>query len=321
MQLGEKAGLKPSKPMRDVFGDALLAVATENPKVVVLDGDLGNSTKAERVRQAYPERFFNIGIAESNLVGIGAGMAGAGYIPWITSFSSFLLCNAYDQIRLSIALGNVNAKILGSHGGITLGKDGPTQMGIEDLALMGGLPTMTILVPSDPASMHAAVKAATDHVGPVFLRSSRVPMPHIYPEDDPPFEIGKANLVREGSDLTIIACGLMVSASLDAAAELVAEGIEARVVDLHTIRPLDEASILAAARETGAIVVAEEHLLQGGVGSNVARIVAENNPVPMRFVGLADVYVESADPADLLKKYHLTSDDIASAARQVVRAK
>jgi transketolase len=321
MQLGEKAGLKPSKPMRDVFGDALLAVATENPKVVVLDGDLGNSTKAELVRQAYPERFFNIGIAESNLVGIGAGIAGAGYIPWITSFSSFLLCNAYDQIRLSIALGNVNAKILGSHGGITLGKDGPTQMGIEDLALMGGLPTMTILVPSDPASMHAAVKAATDHVGPVFLRSSRVPMPHIYPEDDPPFEIGKANVVREGSDLTIIACGLMVSASLDAAADLADEGIEARVVDLHTIRPLDKASIIAAAQETGAIVVAEEHLLQGGVGSNVARIVAENYPVPMRFVGLVDVYVESADPADLLKKYHLTSDDITSAARQVVRAK
>jgi transketolase len=169
--------------------------------------------------------------------------------------------------------------------------------------------------------MHAAVKAATDHVGPVFLRSSRVPMPHIYPEDDPPFEIGKANVVRDGSDLTIIACGLMVSASLDAAADLADEGIEARVVDLHTIRPLDKASIIAAAQETGAIVVAEEHLLQGGVGSNVARIVAENYPVPMRFVGLVDVYVESADPADLLKKYHLTSDDITSAARQVVRAK
>lgn len=321
MQLGEKAGLKPSKPMRDVFGDALLAVATENPKVVVLDGDLGNSTKAERVRQTYPERFFNIGIAESNLVGIGAGMAGAGYIPWITSFSSFLLCNAYDQIRLSIALGNVNAKILGSHGGITLGKDGPTQMGIEDLALMGGMPTMIILVPSDPASMHAAVKAATDHVGPVFLRSSRVPMPHIYPEDDPPFEIGQANVVRDGDDLTIIGCGLMVATALDAAAVLAEEGIEARVIDLHTIRPLDEETILAAARETGAIVVAEEHLLQGGVGSNVARIVAANEPVPMRFIGLADVYVESADPADLLKKYHLTSDDIIAAARDVFKAK
>lgn len=321
MQLGKIAGLKSSKPMRDVFGDALLEVATENPRVVVLDGDLGNSTKAEHVRTAFPDRFFNIGIAESNLVGIGAGMAAAGYIPWITSFSSFLLCNAYDQIRLSIAMGNVNAKILGSHGGITLGKDGPTQMGIEDLALMGGLPTMTILVPSDPASMHAAVRAATDHTGPVFLRSSRVPMPHIYPEDDCPYEIGKANIVRDGGDLAVIACGLMVAAALDAAEILSQEGIEARVIDLHTIRPLDEEALVKAAKETGAVVVAEEHLLQGGVGSNVARIIAANQPVPMRFVGLDDVYVESADPADLLKKYHLTWEDIAAAARAVVQVK
>jgi transketolase len=321
MQLGEKAGLKPSKPMRDVFGDALLAVAAENPKVVVLDGDLGNSTKAERVRQTFPDRFFNIGIAESNLVGIGAGMAGAGYIPWITSFSSFLLCNAYDQIRLSIALGNVNAKILGSHGGITLGKDGPTQMGIEDLALMGGMPTMVILVPGDPVSMHAAVRAATEHVGPVFLRSSRVAMPHIYPMDNCPFEIGKANVVRQGSDLTIIACGIMVAMALDAAAILAAEGIEARVVDMHTIRPMDVETITAAARETGAIVTAEEHLLQGGMGSNIARIVAAHQPVPMRFVGLDDTYVESAEPEALLKKYHMTEEDIAAAGREVVAAK
>src|SRR5512145_1950154 len=189
MHLGAKAGLKPSKPMRDIFGEALLAVCTENPRVVVLDGDLGNSTKAELVRQAFPERFFNIGIAESNLVGIGAGLGACGLIPWITSFSSFLLCNAYDQIRLAIALSNLNAKILGSHGGVTLGKDGPTQMGIEDLALMGGLPTMTILVPSDPVSMYALVRLATDHEGPVFLRSSRVAMPFIYPEDQK-FTIG-----------------------------------------------------------------------------------------------------------------------------------
>jgi len=321
MRLGENAGLKPAKPMRDVFGDALMEVATANQNVVVLDGDLGNSTKAERVRQAYPERFFNIGIAESNLVGIGAGFAAAGFIPWITSFSSFLLCNAYDQIRLAIAIGNINAKILGSHGGITLGKDGATQMGIEDLALMGGLPTMTILVPCDPASMHAAVRAATDYVGPVFLRSSRVAMPHIYPMDDPPFRIGKANVIREGSDLAIIACGLMVPTALDAAAELSEDGIEARVVDLHTIRPLDEETIVKAARETGAIVVAEEHLLQGGVGSNVARIVAGNYPVPMRFVGLQDTYVDSADPQDLLVKYHLTSRDIVSAAREGLESK
>ena len=321
MAVGDQAGLESGKPMRDVFGDALLAVCETNPRVVVLDGDLGNSTKTEYVRHKFPERFFNIGIAESNLVGVGAGLAACDLIPWITSFSSFLLCNAYDQIRLAVALSNINAKILGSHGGITLGKDGPTQMGIEDLALMGGLPTMVILVPSDPASMHAAVKAATDHVGPVFLRSSRVAMPKIYPEENPPFEIGKANTVRHGDDLSIIACGLMVGMALDAAAGLAQDGIQARVLDLHTIRPLDRETIGAAARETGAIVTAEEHLLQGGMGSNVARIVAETHPVPMRFVGLDDVYVESAEPDDLLKKYKLTSTDIAAAAKEVIQAK
>jgi transketolase len=321
MAVGDKAGLESGKPMRDVFGDALLAVCEANQRVVVLDGDLGNSTKTEYVRQKFPERFFNIGIAESNLVGVGAGLAACDLIPWITSFSSFLLCNAYDQIRLAVALSNINAKILGSHGGITLGKDGPTQMGIEDLALMGGLPTMVILVPSDPVSMHAAVKAATDHVGPVFLRSSRVTMPMIYPETNPPFEIGKANTVRQGKDLTIIACGLMVGMALDAAVDLAKDGIQARVLDLHTIRPLDKEAISAAARETDAIVTAEEHLLQGGMGSNVARIVAETHPVPMRFVGLEDVYVESGEPDDLLKKYKLTSADIAAAAREVFQAK
>jgi transketolase len=321
MAVGAKAGLHLGAPMRDVFGDALLAVCKENPRVVVLDGDLGNSTKTELVRQNFPERFFNIGIAESNLVGVGAGMAACDLIPWITSFSSFLLCNAYDQIRLAVAMSNLNAKILGSHGGITLGKDGPTQMGIEDLALMGGLPTMTILVPSDSASMHAAVKAATDHVGPVFLRSSRVPMPDIYPAEDTPFEIGKANIVRQGDDLTIIACGLMVGTALDAAIALAEEGLQARVIDLHTLRPLDNEAISAAARQTGAIVTAEEHLLQGGMGSNVARLVAENYPVPMRFVGLGDVYAESADPDDLLEKYRLTAKDIVQAAREVHQAK
>jgi transketolase len=321
MQLGERAGLKPGKPMRDVFGDAILAVCSENPKVVVLDGDLGNSTKAETVRQAFPERFFNIGIAESNLVCIGAGLAGCDLIPWITSFSSFLLCNAYDQIRLAVAISNINAKILGSHGGITLGKDGPTQMGIEDLALMGGLPTMTILAPCDAASMHAAVRAATAHPGPVFLRSSRVALPHIYPEEDCPFEIGLANMVRPGTDVTLVACGIMVAMALDAAAILAEDRIAARVLDLHTIRPMDRTSLVAAARETGAIVTAEEHLLHGGMGSNVARIVAESCPVPMRFVGLADTYVESADPWELLEKYHLTAADIAAAARDAVAAK
>jgi transketolase len=321
MPVGEKAGLQLGKPMRDVFGEALLAVCDADPRVVVLDGDLSNSTKTELVRQKYPQRFFNIGIAESNLVGIGAGLAACGFVPWITSFSSFLLCNAYDQLRLAVALSNINAKILGSHGGITLGKDGPTQMGIEDLALVGGLPTMTILVPGDPLSMHAAVKAATDHVGPVFLRSSRVAMPQIYADGDLDYEIGKANVVRQGKDLTIVACGLMLGMALDAAAMLAGEGLQARVLDMHTLRPMDKDALVRAARETGAIVTAEEHLLQGGMGSNVARVVAEHCPVPMRFVGLADTYAESADPDDLLVKYHLTAQDIVTASLDAFKAK
>ncbi len=321
MQLGEKAGLKPAKPLRDVFGEALLDLCRNNPKIVVLDGDLSNSTKTQLVREKFPERFFNIGLAESNLVSIGAGLAACGFIPFLTSFCSFLLCNAYDQFRISIAMASINAKVVGSHGGITLGKDGPTAMGIEDLALVGGLPTFMILVPSDPASMHKAVRAAAEYVGPVFLRSSRLALPHIYPEDDCPFEIGKANVVREGSDLTIIGCGMMVSAALDAATMLAGEGIEPRVFDMHTIRPMDVETIATAARETGAIVSAEEHLLQGGMGSNIARIVASTHPVPMRFVGLADTYTDSGDPYSLLEKYGLTAQDMVVAAREAVAAK
>jgi transketolase len=322
MQLGEKAGLKPAKPMRDVFGDALLELCRQNPKIVVLDGDLSNTTKTLAVRHEFPERFFNIGLAESNEVSIGAGLAECGFIPFITSMSSFLLSNAYDQLRLNIAIAGVNAKVVGSHGGITLGKDGPTAMAIEDFALMGGLPTFAILVPSDPTSMHKAVQATAEHIGPVYLRSSRVAIPHIYAEDDDcPFEIGVANVVREGTDVTIIGCGIMVAAGLDAAAMLAEDGIEARVLDMHTLRPMDTGAIAAAARETGAIVTAEEHLLHGGMGSNIARIVAESHPVPMRFVGLDDTYTDSGDPYDLLEKYGLTAYDIVAAAREAIAAK
>jgi len=321
MPLGERAGLRSGKPMRDVFGEALLSLARQNPRVVVLDGDLGNSTKADTVRKAFPERYFNIGIAESNLVGIGAGLESCGLIPFLTSFSSFLLCNAYDQIRLAVAMSHANIKILGSHGGITLGKDGPTQMGIEDLALVGGMPTMVILVASDPTLMHKIVHGAAQHVGPVFIRSSRVAMPYIYPEDNCPFTIGKANVVKGGDDLTIVACGIMVASALDAASELAGEGIEAKVVDLHTLRPLDRETLIRCARETQALVCAEEHLLHGGMGANVARVISESHPVPMRFVGLADTYTDSADPADLLRKYHLMSQDIVLAAREALNAK
>jgi transketolase len=321
MQLGEIAGLKPAQPMRDVFGDALLELCRRNPKVIVLDGDLSSTTRAKYVREMFPERFFNIGIAESNLVGIAAGLAACGFIPFTTSLASFLLANGYDQLRVSVAIASVNVKVVGSHGGITLGKDGPTAMCIEDLSLIGGMPTFVILAPGDPASMHKAVQAAAGHVGPVYLRSSRVAMPHIYPEGDCPFQIGKANVVREGHDLTIIACGIMLAAALDAAALLAQEGIQARVLDMHTLRPMDVEAIAAAARETGAIVSAEEHLIHGGMGSNVARVVAQTHPVPMRFVGLADTYTDSGDPYDLLAKYGMTAQDIVAAARQALAAK
>lgn len=318
MQLGELAGLKPAKRLREVFGDAMLDLCRENEKVVVLDGDLASTTKTYHVRQEFPERFYNIGIAESNMISIASGLASCGFIPFASSLSSFILANGYDQLRISVAIANVNVKVVGSHGGITLGKDGATAMAIEDLALVGCMPTFVILVPCDPASMHRAVHAAAEYDGPVYLRSSRVAMPHIYPEENCPFEIGKANVVREGSDLTIIGCGLMVAAALDAAVTLAEEGIEARVLDMHTIRPMDGEAIAAAARETGAIVTAEEHLLHGGMGSNVARIVAQNHPVPMRFVGLADVYTDSGEPDDLLAKYGMTAGDIVAAAREAV---
>lgn len=320
MQLGEKAGLTPAKRMRDVFGDAFLELCRSNPRVVVLDGDLGSTTRTLAVRHEFPERFFNVGLAESNMVSIAAGLADCGFIPWCTSLASFLLCNAYDQLRLNVAIAGLNVKVMGSHGGITLGKDGPTAMAIEDLALIGALPTFTILVPCDPASMWKAVFAAAEHAGPVYLRSSRVAMPHVYAEDGP-FEIGRANVVREGSDVTLIGCGLMVAAALDAAATLAEGGIEARVLDMHTLRPLDVEAIARAARDTGAIVSAEEHLLHGGMGSNVARIVAQTHPVPMRFVGLDDTYTDSGEPEDLLAKYGLTSGDIVRAARAAVAAK
>jgi len=319
--LGGRAGLKPGETqLRKAFGDALLELAQANPRVVVLDGDLGNSTGSHTVRQAFPERFFNMGIAEANLVGVGAGFAACGYLPFITSFPSFLFCNAFDQIRLSIAVSGLKAVLVGSHSGLSTGREGPSPMSIEDFALAGGLPSLSILVPCDAASMRRAVFAAAEYPGPVYIRSSREPLPHVY-DVDAPFTIGVANRVREGCDVTIIACGIMVPVSLDAAAMLAGEGIEARVLDMHTLRPLDTEAITKAAIETGAIVTAEEHLLQGGMGANVARIVTTTHPVPMRTVGIQDRYAGSASPFELMEDLGLTPDDVAAATREAVAAK
>jgi transketolase len=320
-RLGDRAGLRPAEAqLRKAFGDALLELAQADPRVVVLDGDLGNSTGSHTVRQAFPERFFNMGIAEANLVGVGAGFAACGYLPFITSFPSFLFCNAFDQIRLSIAIAGLKAVLVGSHSGLSTGREGPSPMSIEDFALAGSLPSFTILAPCDPSSMRQAVFAAARHPGPAYIRSSRETLPHVY-EGDCPFTIGKANVVCHGRDVTLIACGIMVPVALDAAAILAQEGFEARVLDIHTLHPLDLEAIEAAARETGAIVTAEEHLLQGGMGANVARIVATTHPVPMRTIGIRDRYAGSAAPFELMEELGLTPEDVAAAAREAIAAK
>jgi transketolase len=322
MRIGERAGLKPgTRQMRDAFGLALVEEARANPKVVALDGDLSSSTGMAGMRKEFPDRFFNMGIAEANLVGVSAGFAANGFIPFVGSLPSFLLPNAYDQLRLQVAIAGLNVKLLGSHAGISTGREGPTSMSIEDLALVGGLPTFSILVPSDEHAMAAAVRTAAAHDGPVYIRSSRGEFPQIYSDGKCPVSVGKANVVRQGADVTIAACGLMTGAALDAAAVLAAEGIEARVLDMISVKPIDREAVAAAARETGAIVTAEEHLVRGGLGAAVAQVVAETHPVPVRFIGIRDTYLESASVEELLERHHMTAADIAAAARAAVRAK
>lgn len=321
MRIGERAGLKPgTRQMRDAFGMALLEAARNDPRIVALDGDLSSSTGMAEMRKEFPGRFFNMGIAEANLVGVSAGFAANGFIPFVGSLPSFLLPNAYDQLRLQVAIAGLNVKLLGSHAGISTGREGPTSMSIEDLALVGGLPTFTILVPSDEHAMAAAVRAAAMHDGPVYIRSSRGEFPQVYGDGVCPVSVGASNVVRQGAHVTIVACGLMTGTALDAAALLAGEGIEARVLDMISVKPIDRLAVEAAARETGALVTAEEHLVRGGLGAAVAQVAAETHPVPIRFIGIRDTYLESASVEELLERHHLTAEDIAAASREAVRA-
>jgi transketolase len=321
MDIGKSIGLEYGLPIRNAFGEALRELGGENPNLVVLDGDVGNSTRTNYFRDEYPERFFNVGIAESNLIGTASGLAAAGKDVLAASFACFLLCNAYDQIRMSIAFPQENVKLVGSHSGISIGEDGPSQMGIEDVALASSLPNFAVVAPADEPSMRAATRAISEHQGPVYLRSGRPEVPIIYDGGEVDFELGKANLVRDGDDVTIIAYGLMVAAALEAAAELQRDGIEARVLDMHTIKPLDHQAIARAAQETGAIVTAEEHLLNGGLGSEVARSVAGHHPVPMAFVGIENTYAESGEPQELLARYGLMPSDIKEAVNRTLTRK
>jgi transketolase len=317
VDIGKRIGLDYGPPTRNAFGEALRELGHENPNIVVVDGDVGNSTRTDYFGDEFPDRFFNVGIAESNLVGVASGLAGAGKDVLAASFACFLFCNAYDQIRMGVAFPQANVKLVGSHSGISIGEDGPSQMGIEDIALATSLPHFTVLVPADAPATKAATRLMFEHQGPVYLRTGRPKVPLVY-TDGADFQIGKANQLRDGSDVTIIACGLMVAAALEAAHDLSMDGIQARVLDMHTIKPLDTDAVERATRDTGAIVTAEEHLLQGGLGATVARAVGERNPVPMRFVGIENRYAESGQPEELLEKYGLMPADIVAAVKEVL---
>lgn len=302
---------------REAFGDAL-AEAGSDERIVVCDGDVNNSTFTNKFAAAYPDRFFNVGIAESNLIGIASGLASSGKIPVAASFSIFLLANAFDQIRMSIAFPNHNVKLVGSHAGISIGEDGPSQMAIEDVALACALPGFRVIVPADGPSTAAATHAMIERDGPTFLRCGRPAVPIVY-SDGIEWHLGKATTLRDGADVTIIANGIMVAMALDAAEGLAAEGVSARVLDMHTVKPVDVAAIERAANETRGIVVAEEHLAYGGLGATVAMVVAERSPTRMSFVDLGDTYATSGKPDELLAQYGLTPEAIADAARRVLK--
>lgn len=320
MYFGEASGLKLGKAPRDAFGDALRDLGKDNQLLCTVDADVGNSTRTEIFAKEFPERAFNVGIAESNMVSIAGGLAACGKIPVVASFACFLLDNAFDQIRMSVAFPELNVKLVGSHTGISIGEDGPSQMGIEDVALACSLPNVVVVVPSDAACTKAATEATIAHEGPTYMRVGRGKVADIY-TDGCPFEIGKAIQVRDGSDVTIIANGLMVAPALDAATQLEKEKVSCRVLDMHTVKPIDEEAILAAVRETGAIVVAEEHLHHGGLGAVVAQTLCAKAPAPIEFVNVGDCFAESGDPDGLLEKYGLTPDKIVLAVKQAVLRK
>lgn len=309
------------KATRDAFGRALEALGADHPDLVVVDGDVGNSTRTEWFGKKYPDRFFNVGIAESNLVGVAGGLASAGKTSLIASFAAFITCNGYDQLRMSVAYPHLNVKVVGSHAGISIGEDGASQMGIEDVSLACSLPGFVVIVPADEESAKAATAAMLNYNGPVYLRVGRPDVPKVYTQSPAPFTIGKANTLRDGTDVTLVANGLLVAPALDAAEALAGEGINARVLDMHTVKPIDRDALRKAAEETGALVVAEEHLAHGGLGSVVAMTVAELRPVPIRYVNLGDQFGESGSPDALIEKYGLTAGKVAEAARAAVAAK
>jgi transketolase len=295
-------------------------LAQEGLDIVVVDGDLGASTTARVFGKSFPDRFFTLGPAEQNMIGVAAGLAAAGKIAFASSFAVFITGRCFDQLRVSVAQPRLNVKVVASHAGISAGEDGISAQAIEDIALMSALVSFRVIVPADVVEAAQAVEAAARTPGPFYIRCGRPKVPVIYDESYQ-FQLGKAHLLRPGQDVTVIATGIMVTRALDAAVALEAEGIDCRVLNMATIRPLDRESILLAARETGAIVVAEEHLVHCGLGSMIAQALASEHPAPMGFVGMKDRYAESGRWDLLLEKYGLTAEAIAAEARRLLERK
>jgi transketolase len=305
---------------REAYGRTLVELGEENPDIVVLDADLSRSTMTQYFAREFPHRFFDCGLAEQNMVGIAAGLAASGKIPFVSTFAVFAPGRCYDQIRMCIAQPHLNVKIVTTHGGITVGEDGSSHQAVEDLALACSFPGFSVIVPADAVETAQAVKAAAATSGPFYIRLGRPKVPVVTPPDYR-FQIGKAATLRPGKDATLIAIGIMVNAALKAAEILTMEGIDCRVLNCSTIKPLDEAAIIMAAHETGAIVTAEEHLEHGGFGSIVARVVLKNCPVPFSIVGIKDTYAKSGKPDELLRKFGLTPENLAEEVRRVVATK
>ena len=312
-----KFSLKMGRATREAYGDALLELGKTNRDIVAIDADLAKSTFSWTFGKHFPERFFNIGIQEANMVGIASGLASSGKIPFISSFAAFVLGKGFDQLRMGAAYPHLNVKVAGSHGGISIGEDGVSQQSVEDVALACALPGFIVCIPCDEIAMTAAVHAAAAHQGPVYLRLGRPKAPIVH-EAGIDFAFGRAVTVRDGDALTIVANGLLVGQALVAADRLGDRGINARVLDMHTVKPIDADALERASRETGAFVVAEEHLHHGGLGSVVAASLAASAPAPIEFVDLSDSYAESGKPDDLLRKYGMNADAIVAAAERVL---
>ena len=298
---------------RAAYGHVLKTEVYKNPNVVVLEADLGNATKSNAFKEVAPERYFNMGISEQDLIGTAAGFAAAGKIPLASTFAVFATGRAFEQVRNSVCYPKLNVKICATHAGLTVGADGGSHQAVEDISLMRTLPNMTVINPADAKEAEAAVLAAIDYQGPVYIRLGRAETKDIH-DDSYHFEWGKAEVLRQGSDVSIFATGIMTAKALDAAETLAKQGVQAEVINVHTIKPLDEETVIASAKKTGKVVTAEEHSIIGGLGSAVAEVLARQCPTKQAFVGVQDSFGESGSPDDLLEKYGLTAEVIVKAA-------